>query len=63
MAYICEVVEHEPGERFVMWTSDGSFPMETIYVCKATPMVGPAWRFASAVIPQPFPVWSHHSWP
>jgi uncharacterized membrane protein len=31
MAYTYEVVEHEPGERLVMRTADGPFPMETTY--------------------------------
>lgn len=29
--YTYEVREHEPGERFVMSTDDGPFPMETTY--------------------------------
>ena len=32
MAYTYEVVEHEPGERLVMRSADGPFPMETSYV-------------------------------
>jgi uncharacterized protein YndB with AHSA1/START domain len=31
MAYTYEVVEHVPGERFVMRTTQGPFPMETTY--------------------------------
>jgi len=31
LAYTYEVREHAPGERFVMRTSEGPFPMETIY--------------------------------
>jgi uncharacterized membrane protein len=31
LAYTYEVVEHVPGERFVMRTADGPFPMETTY--------------------------------
>jgi uncharacterized membrane protein len=31
LAYTYEVVEHSPGERFVMRTADGPFPMETTY--------------------------------
>lgn len=32
MAYTYEVVAFEPGERLVMRTADGPFPMETTYV-------------------------------
>lgn len=38
LEYVCEVVEHVPGERFVMRTVEGPFPMETTY----------AWRDAGA---------------
>lgn len=31
LAYDYEVVEHEPGVRFVMRTQQGPFPMETTY--------------------------------
>jgi uncharacterized membrane protein len=31
LSYTYEVREHEPGERFVMSTADGPFPMETTY--------------------------------
>jgi uncharacterized membrane protein len=31
LAYTYEVVEHAPGERLVMRTADGPFPMETTY--------------------------------
>ena len=31
LAYLYEVREHTPGERFVMSTSEGPFPMETTY--------------------------------
>jgi hypothetical protein len=31
LAYTYEVVEHAPGERLVMRTSEGPFPMETTY--------------------------------
>ncbi len=31
LAYTYEVTEHVPGERFVMTTSEGPFPMETTY--------------------------------
>jgi uncharacterized membrane protein len=31
LAYTYEVEEHAPGERFVMRTAEGPFPMETTY--------------------------------
>jgi uncharacterized membrane protein len=31
LAYTYEVKEHAPGERFVMRTAEGPFPMQTIY--------------------------------
>jgi hypothetical protein len=31
LEYTYEVREHVPGERFVMSTADGPFPMETTY--------------------------------
>ena len=32
MAYTYDVTVHEPGERLVMRTADGPFPMETTYL-------------------------------
>lgn len=40
LAYVYEVVELEPGERLVMRTADGPFPMETTYVWSDTPNGG-----------------------
>jgi len=37
IAYVYEVREHVPGERFVMATSEGPFPMETTYVWRDAP--------------------------
>lgn len=36
LAYTYEVVEHAPGERFVMRTAEGPFPMETTYTWHST---------------------------
>jgi hypothetical protein len=37
LVYTYEVVEHVPGERFVMRTAQGPFPMETTYVWAELP--------------------------
>jgi uncharacterized membrane protein len=37
LEYTYEIAEYEPGERFVMRTAEGPFPMETIYIFKETP--------------------------
>lgn len=37
LAYTYEVVEHAPGERLVMRTSQGPFPMETTYAWEEAP--------------------------
>ena len=36
LAYTYEVVELVPGERFVMRTAEGPFPMETTYTWRTT---------------------------
>jgi len=36
LAYTCEVVEFVPGERLVMATAQGPFPMETTYTWEPT---------------------------
>lgn len=36
LAYTYEIVEWAPGERLVMSTSDGPFPMETTYTWRPT---------------------------
>jgi hypothetical protein len=37
LAYTYEVVDHAPGERLVMRTSEGPFPMETTYTWETVP--------------------------
>jgi hypothetical protein len=37
LEYTYEIVEYEPGEKFVMRTAEGPFPMETIYTFEETP--------------------------
>ena len=37
LAYTYEVKEHVPGERFVMSTAEGPFPMETTYTWQDDP--------------------------
>jgi hypothetical protein len=37
LQYTYEVREHAPGERFVMSTADGPFPMETTYAFEDAP--------------------------
>jgi hypothetical protein len=44
LAYTYEVREHVPGERFVMSTAEGPFPMETTYTWADT--VGGGTRMA-----------------
>src|SRR5215213_109915 len=44
LAYTYEVREHQPGERFVMRTAQGPFPMETTYAFEDAAQPGPACR-------------------
>jgi uncharacterized protein YndB with AHSA1/START domain len=36
LSYACEIVEFVPGERLVMRTAEGPFPMETTYTWTST---------------------------
>jgi uncharacterized membrane protein len=40
LSYTYEIVEWAPGERFVMRTAEGPFPMETTYTWTDTPAGG-----------------------
>jgi Polyketide cyclase / dehydrase and lipid transport len=40
LSYTYEVREHVPGERFVMATAEGPFPMETTYEWRDSPSGG-----------------------
>ena len=37
LEYTYEVAEHAPGERFVMRTAEGPFPVETTYTWEGRP--------------------------
>ena len=37
LAYVYEIAEFTPGERLVMKTAEGPFPMETTYLWESTP--------------------------
>jgi uncharacterized protein YndB with AHSA1/START domain len=37
LAYTYEVADYVPGQRLVMRTEQGPFPMETTYTCESTP--------------------------
>ena len=54
LAYTYEVVEHSPGERFVMRTADGPFPMETTYAWQDVPGGGTRMTLRNAGRPAGF---------
>jgi uncharacterized protein YndB with AHSA1/START domain len=54
LAYTYEVVEHVPGERLVMRTDEGPFPMETTYTFQDAPGGGTRMTLRSAGEPAGF---------
>jgi uncharacterized membrane protein len=54
LAYTYEVREHVPGERFVMSTAEGPFPMETTYTWADTPNGGTAMELRNRGEPSGF---------
>ena len=54
MAYNYEVVELVPGERFVMRTAEGPFPMETTYTWETTVEGGTRMTLRNRGMPKGF---------
>ncbi len=54
MAYTYEIVELVRGERLVMRTADGPFPMETTYAWETTPDGGTRMRLRNRGMPAGF---------
>ena len=57
LAYTYEVVEWIPGERFVMRTAEGPFPMETTYTWRQTADGQTAMTLRNRGTPQGFSRW------
>jgi uncharacterized membrane protein len=55
LAYTYEIKEHIAGERFVMATSEGPFPMETTYEWEDTADGGTRMRLRNRGNPSGFP--------
>ena len=54
LAYTYEIVDFAPGERFVMRTAEGPFPMETSYTWEDTPEGGTRMRLRNVGTPAGF---------
>ncbi|MEO8500798.1 MAG: SRPBCC family protein [Vicinamibacteria bacterium] len=57
LAYTYEIAELLPGERLVMRTSEGPFPMETSYSWQATPEGHTRMRLRNRGVPAGFSRW------
>lgn len=54
LAYTYEIVEHAPGQKFVMRTAEGLFPMETTYTWEAIGSDQTRMRLRNRGTPQGF---------
>ncbi|HSS61101.1 MAG TPA: SRPBCC family protein [Candidatus Limnocylindrales bacterium] len=54
LAYTYEVAELVPGQRLVMRTAEGPFPMETTYTWETTPEGGTRMRLRNRGMPSGF---------
>jgi len=57
MAYTYEVVDFAPGDRLVMRTAEGPFPMETSYTWATTPEGGTRMTLRNHGTPSGFSRW------